>query len=279
MFKNRSHLFSIFTPSKTVVFAAACVFTAFCGCSESKSPPQAPSASPNTAAKSADSLVREDWELCFVQGVRVGYAQTAYYRTLEAGKPALRIEGDMQIAITRNGEELKQRFQRTSIETPEGRVLRFKSEMPMGKEPMIITGRVINNRLHTETISPGKKVSGVIDWSPQCGGFFAIEQSLFRKPMHPGEERTLQAMIEGADKLITIEMLARDWEQTQLLHGTCEALRIDVAATFPDGNKLEQTLWTDHAGEVLKTRFQAMAMETFRATQGRGPATDRSRLS
>ena len=110
MLKKKPHLFLLFTPPKAAVFAAACALTAFCGCFQSNSPSQAPSASPNTTAKSADSLLREDWELCFVQGVRVGYAQTAYYRTSEVGKPALRIEGDMQIAINRNGEELKQQL-------------------------------------------------------------------------------------------------------------------------------------------------------------------------
>jgi hypothetical protein len=62
-------------------------------------------------------------------------------------------------------------------------------------------------------------------------------------------------------------MVARDWEQTPLLHGTYELLHIDSVAIFPDGNRLEQTLWTDHAGEKLKTHSQAMAMETFRVAK------------
>jgi hypothetical protein len=183
------------------------------------------------------------------------------------GKPALRIEGDMHIAINRNGEETKQQFHSTSIETPEGRLLRFKSEMQMGTAPLVITGRVINNRLHMETVSPGKKVPSVIDWSPQYAGFFGVEQSLLRKPMQPGEERTLHIIIDGFNQLATFEMVARDWEQTPLLHGTYELLHIDSVAIFPDGNRLEQTLWTDRAGEKLKTHSQAMAMETFRATK------------
>ena len=193
--------------------------------------------------------------------------QTAYYRTSEAGKAALRIEGDMHIAINRNGEETKQQFHCTSVETPDGRLLRFKSEMQMGTAPLVITGRVVGNRLHMETVSPGKKVPSVIDWSPQYGGFFAVEESLVRKPMQPGEERTLHIMIDGFNQLATFEMVARNWEQTPLLHGTYELLHIDTVAIFPDGNRLEQTLWTDHAGEKVKTRSQAMAMETFRATK------------
>jgi hypothetical protein len=262
-----THSFLPFAASKIAAFAGACILLIFYGCSGSKSAPEGPVSPPNAAVKSADALDREDWELCFVQGIRVGYVQTAYYRTSEAGKPALRIEGDMHIALNRNGEEIKQQFRSTSVETPEGRLLRFKSEMQMGAAPLVITGVVVGNRLHMETVSPGKKVPSVIDWSPEYGGFFAVEQSLLRKPMQPGEERTLHILIDGFNQLATFEMVARNWEQTPLLHGTYELLRIDSVAIFPDGNRLEQTIWTDRAGEKLKTLSQAMAMETYLATK------------
>ncbi len=85
--------------------------------------------------------------------------------------------------------------------------------------------------------------------------------------MQPGQRRTLHALTAGFDQLATIEMLARDWQQTPLLHGTYELLPIDTMAIFPDGQKLEQTVWTDRAGDTLKTRSREMEMETFRTTQ------------
>ena len=151
MLKKKSiftHSFLPFTALKIAAFAGTCILLTCCGCSASKSAPEGPAATGNNTVKSSDTLNREDWELCFVQGIRVGYVQTAYYRTSEAGKPALRIEGDMRIAIDRNGEEIKQQFHSTSIETPEGRLLRFKSEMQMGTAPLVITGVVVGNRLH-----------------------------------------------------------------------------------------------------------------------------------
>ena len=256
-----------FSPAKTAFFAAACALAALCGCSQSKSPTQDAATEPNVKAESADSPDREVWELCFAQGVRVGYTQTAYYRALEAGKPAVRIEGEMQIAVNRNGEKLEQRLHCTSVETPDGRLLRFKNEMPMGAEKLIVSGRVINNRLHLETASPGKKIPAVLDWSPEYGGLFALEQSLLRKPMQPGEHRTLHTLTDAPDQLATIELFARDWEQTSLLHGNYQLLRIDTATIFPDGNKLEQTVWTDRTGDKRKTASAAMAMETYRVAK------------
>jgi transglutaminase-like putative cysteine protease len=251
----------------TGLAVAACLLGATAGCSGQKSVPEDSTSPPGATVKSAETPLRESWDLCFVQGARVGYVHTTYYQASEAGKSVVRIQGDMHLAISRNGEQTKQELRCTSVETPEGRLLRFKSEMQMGRELLIFTGRVVGKRLEMETSSPGKKVPGVIDWSPDYGGFFALEQSLFRKPMQPGQQRTLHTLAEGFNQLTTIEMLARDWEQIPLLHGTYELLRIDTATIFPDGNKLEQTLWTNRMGEILKTRSLAMAMETFRATK------------
>jgi hypothetical protein len=260
-------LLKVFISRAVCLAIAACLLWTLAGCSDKKIVPEGSTAPPGATVKTAETPRRESWDLCFVQGARVGYVQTAYYQESEAGKSVVRIEGDMHLAISRYGEQTKQELHCTSVETPEGRLLHFKSVMQMGKEPLIFTGQVVGKRLEMETSSMGKKVPGVIDWSPDYGGFFAVEQSLFRKPMQPGEQQTLHYLSEGFNQLAATEMRARDWEQTPLLHGAYELLRIDTATIFPDGNKLEQTLWTNRTGEILKTRSPAMAMETFRATK------------
>ncbi len=85
--------------------------------------------------------------------------------------------------------------------------------------------------------------------------------------MQPGQQRTLHALITGFNQLATIEMVARDWEQMPLLHGNNKLLRIDTMVIFSNAQQLEQTVWTDRAGEMLKTRSPAMEMETFRTTK------------
>jgi hypothetical protein len=258
-------IFKVVFLKPTNLAVAACLLCTLSGCSEKKTTSSVPASPPGATVKAANALYREDWELCFIQGARVGYTQMSYYRESEEGTPVLRIEGEMNLTITRNGEQTKLQTLCTSIETPEGRLLRFKSETHLGPQPLIITGRVVGKRLEMETASMGKKTPGIIDWSPEYGGFFAAEQSLLRKSMQPGEHRTLHILIDN--QLATFEMFARDWEQTPLQHGTYELLHIDTMAIFPDGNKLEQTLWTDRTGDKIKTRITAMNMETFRATK------------
>jgi hypothetical protein len=251
----------------TYITIAACLLGCISGCSDTKPVPKNDPSAKKEAAKSADAPEREVWDVCFVQGGRAGYVQTAYYQSKENGATALRIEGLTHIAVKRFGQETRQQIRCTSIETPDGRLLRFETQMDMGQAPLICTGRVVGKRLELETASQGKKIAGLIDWSPEYGGFYALEQSLSRKPMQPGENRSLQALIAGFNQLATVEMVARDWETTHLLHGTCELLRIDTMTIFSDGHKIEQTVWTDRTGDMLKTRAPAMEMETYRTTK------------
>jgi len=245
-----------FTAFKAAGLAvAAIVLWTIAGCSAQKSTPD------------AGTLERELWDVCFVQGARIGYMQTSYYRTTDAGKAALRIEGVIRLTIQRFGQESTQEISCTSIETPEGQLLGFQSEINPGPQSMRTTGRVVDKRLNMETISQGKKTAEVFDWSPEYGGFYAVEQSLERKPMQPGERRTLHALITGFNQVATIEMFARDWEQVALMHGNDNLLRIDMMVIFPNGQQLEQTAWSNRAGEVLKTRSLAMDMETLRASK------------
>jgi hypothetical protein len=260
--------YAAFSVIKVVIPAiAACVLWTFAGCSGSKSAPGDLNFSPTETSRPSGPPLREVWDVCFVEGVRVGYMQTTYYRAIEAGQSVMWIEDVMHFAITRFGEETKQEVSYTSIETLDGHLIRFLSEMQMGRQSMQTTGRVVGKRLEMETVTQGKTTSSVIDWSPEYGGFYAVDQSLLDKPMQPGQRRTVQALIAPFNQLGTVELLARDWQQTPLLHGNYELLRIDAMTILPDGQKLEQTSWTDHTGDILKMRSPTMSMEFIRATK------------
>jgi hypothetical protein len=258
--------FSNIRKAAVLVVAAALLWT-LPGCSKSQDSSKKSDSVPAKSVKSADTPTREVWDVCFTQGARVGYVQTTYSRTTVGGKPAVRIDGVTQIALKRFGEDTQQQIHYNSTETPTGRLIRFESEMQMGASPLRTTGQVVGRRLVMESVSQGKVTTGAIDWSADYGGFFAMEQSLLGKPMQPGERRTLHTLIAGFNQVATLEMVAGKWEQTLLLHGTYNLLHIDTMAIFPDGNKMEQTVWIDRTGDTIKTRSPAMAMESYRVSK------------
>ena len=160
-----------------------------------------------------------------------------------------------------------------SIETPEGRLLRFESEIRMGPGPVRVTGEVHGKRLDMKMLGAEAAApqESSIDWPADCGGPFAIEQSLARKPMQPGERRTLKTFMAGFNQVADMELAAKQFEPTRLLHGAHDLLRIETVTRLPLGDKtmkIEQTVWTDRTGEVLKTYSPTVGgLETFRVSK------------
>ena len=163
--------------------------------------------------------------------------------------------------------------------------------MTLGTQPIRTTGKVRGKRLEIETAAQDSRWGGSstatptdstaaptvnsppptrssIAWSSDDLGPFAMEQSFLCKPMQPGERRTLKSLLVEFQQAVPIELTAKNYESTKLPSGPRELLRIETVTRLADGQKMEQTVWTDRAGEVLKTLVPIMGgLETYRVTQ------------
>jgi hypothetical protein len=226
------------------------------------------------AAAKAESP-RETWDIYFLQGHRVGYGCTTIRHETEDGKPVVRTENTSRLSIQREGQTSQQDLRSLSVETPEGRVLRFESEMQMGTSPLRVVGTPQDNRLRLEIGMPGAAAprEKFIEWPAGCRGPFAVEQSLARQPMQPGERRTLKIVMPEFNQVADVELSAQAYEATRLLHGMHNLLRIETVARLPLDEaggrmKIEQTVWADRTGEALRTYMPTFGgMESFRASK------------
>jgi hypothetical protein len=236
---------------------------------------KSPSAPANTAcaadaAKAAQSnAARETWDACFLQGGRVGYVHTTARPGVDGQREIVATEMLQHLSINRAGQTSTQEIHGTSVETPAGRLIRFESELRMGTNPIRTTGSVHGDRLDIETTAAGQTTPNraSIPWSSDCGGPFATEQSVLRQPMRPGEHRAIKALVLGFNQIADVEMIAKDYEPTKLRTGTYDLLRIEAVTRFSDGQKLDETVWTDRTGDTLKARIQAMDMEVYRTSK------------
>jgi len=215
----------------------------------------------------ADVAERTTWDICYLQGSRVGYARTTIRQTTESGRQVLHIDQLNHLAVQRGNDRAEQEIRCTSVETPDGQLIRFECEMQMGTSPIRTVGRVSGNRLDLETTTAGKTLSTSIPWSAEYGGPFATEQTLLRKPMQPNERRTFKSLAIGFNQVADMEMAAKNYEPTHLPGGDYDLLRIDTVTRFSDGQKIEAIVWTDRGGDTVKTRSEAMKIETYRATE------------
>jgi hypothetical protein len=249
-------------------FAGLLVCLTPAGCFNSAPANPGTPAAQTTAEPQTDAAAeREVWEITYILGSRVGYSQTTVKEVIHSGRKAVRIEAVDHLDVKRSGERIQPGSRVASIETPEGRLLQFESEMQPGPAPMRTAGRVVGDRLEMETSTQGKKITSSIPWSAEYGGPFAAEESLRRQPLQPGGQRTLRALVPGFNELATVSMTAKDYEPVKLPAGTYDLLRIDTELHFSNGQVLKGSMWVDRTGDPLKTRIAALNMEKVRAAK------------
>ncbi|HVC93708.1 MAG TPA: transglutaminase family protein [Pirellulales bacterium] len=220
---------------------------------------------PSTSAP--DSLTKETWDVYYMQGERAGYSRTLQQPVKQDGAECLRIESELFLSIKRFGQINEQRIKLNSLESIEGGLRSFTSEVTMGAKPVVSSGHLERNTLVSNTKTAGNTSMSNQEWPAGAGGFFAVDLDLARRPMQPAERRTLSALQPVFNVLGTIELTARDYEPTNLLTGAYDLLRIDCVLEI-QGQRIESTLWTDRTGDTLKTRV-AVGIEqvTYRATK------------
>jgi len=236
------------------------------GCEKSPTAVSDPAPSPKVAVEAAAVQDREAWDIYLMQGKRIGYGYTTIRHGVEAGQQVVSTESLNHLAVKRAGQTSEQDIRSKSVETLQGELIRFESEMRMGPTPIRTVGRVHGNRLEMETFGGGSAppVQSSIHWPSDGRGPVATEQTLWQHPMQPGERRTIITLMIGLNQTAKVEMAAKDYEPTALLNGKYNLLHIETVTHLADGQKIEDTVWASRTGEILKTSSQAMGLEIFR---------------
>ncbi len=243
------------------------------------SPSQAakPSLFPQTEAPAAaltpQGNPKEWWEAVYVNGVKIGWGHMAQTDIDEDGQKLVRIEMQNHLAIDRDRQRTNIDITTTSVETPDGQLLRFGTDMTTGTSRTQMNGRIAEGKLTIETTTAGKTISDAVPCPAGILGFSATDQSFGRSPMLPGQQRKLQALMPATNEVVTIDLAADKYAPTPLLDHTEDLLRIECTLTLPinspDGKPpiVRSLMWTNHEGQVLKTSIAALHQETFRTTR------------
>lgn len=259
-------------PSKSVsrqnvvrVMTLAAALVVICGCTP------ATSDSPVGKSEQPPERDRETWEVLRIGEARVGYSRTTICTERCRGAQVLRIEGTSRMKFNRAGEQVELGVDFGSRQTPGGRLIDFRTLISQGPAAIQDTrARVVGDKLQIETTTQGKAVAASVPWAADFGGPLASQLGLLEKPMEPGERRTVHEIVPAANVVGTTEMVAHDYEPVNLpgrSPSPGRLLRIDVSTSFPDGGRQRSTIWTDRTGDVLRSREEAMNLESVRATK------------
>lgn len=232
--------------------------------SAQSAPLLASDASPASRGENPFAQPRETWQVHYIGDAKVGHGRMKVSRRDDG---LLLIESEEQITVERGNSSVTQQVALTSMEQPDGRLVRFETQVNLGPTTTISRGEATGGGvLHIETEVQGKTIAGEIPWRTEWGGFFAADRSLLNEPLQPGETRTLHALQPLVNQVGAIRLTARDYEETPLLVGTQRLLRIDVRMTVA-GVPIDVTMWADQRGETWKTFLPNLQQTSYRASK------------
>ncbi len=264
------------TLATTVATPATAQPTSAAGSTAPQSTPTAalfPKSDEGPATTTPQGHPKQWWEAVYAGGTKIGWGHTALVDIEENGRKLQQVDSQNHLAVDRDRQRTTIDITTRSIETPDGKLLRFETEMLTGASRTVMTGRVADGNLMVEMSTHGKTISDTIPCPADTLGFSATDQSLARAPLLPGQQRTLKALMPATNEIVTIEMAAAKYEPTALLDHTEDLLRIDSTITLPINGPddkppvIRSVLWTNREGQVLKTAIAALHQETFRTTR------------
>jgi transglutaminase-like putative cysteine protease len=196
--------------------------------------------------------------------VKVGYG---HFKAVPLDGELVRYQSEEEMTMNRGGSTVTQRVALISVESKTGELVRFESRANLGPVETVSRGEVTGDgKLAIETETAGKVIRDAIPWRADWAGFFAADQSLLRKPMKPGETRSLQALQPLVNQVGEIRLNARNYEETQLILGAQRLLHIDGRMTIA-GVPIDMTIWADESGETWKTYLPNLQQTSYRATE------------
>lgn len=219
------------------------------------------------ASNSVSIADQENWDVFYLGDSRIGYGVTKR-RPAPGDAKLFEIEAVIKLKIRRYGEETETAMQYSTVETPDGKLRQARGALEAGGSAMKFEGTVTGDALQTTTSAGGNTIKGSIPWTAECRGFFAIEESLRKRPMQPGERRALRMLMPVFNQLVDVELTASKLETTRLLDGSQkDLLRVESVTTLADGQQNVDTFWTDVQGQTLKALNTAMQQSVYRTTR------------
>ena len=203
----------------------------------------------------------DEWAVIYMEQQPVGTIHTQVQETTELGRTLVQTRSTTKMTLQRMGQLTEVLQLQESVETEEGQLIRFRSEMKNGAAALVIRGQVTDDHL-VSVVEPstGTKPNSIL-WKSTYRGFFGPDQVMRANPMRPGESRVVEVLFPGLTSVQVVEtrLTALDFEETKVASGTKRLLK--VASTLDlAGQAVLSSLWIDEAGVQWKAEIPGVGI-------------------
>lgn len=240
--------------------------------SKPKTRPSVSTDNPSTKWIKTVKLPRDLWEVQYLGNAPVGFShKTVAVQSVDSTK--YRHELDSRIRVLVKNVPQEQRIRITTVELGNGELERIEGELTVGPVKRTFEGKVRREVLSFTGEENGQRIDLQLEWKKEYRGPFAVEQSMLRKPLEPGELRRLTYLdpLQLFDpdpsrrKLIDGELDALDYIYTPTMNAGSQEL-LEVRCTGSIGGAISKSLlWVDKKGEGQKSLIQKNDILSFRS--------------
>lgn len=217
---------------------------------------------------------REVWTVIYMpddkqQLQKVGYSRIADRLYKEGDQQYLHQHGRSEITMLREGATLTQKIDLQTWEDSGGRVVRFESRIGAGGGGDIVSsGKFERGGMIVTTSTQGKEIKKFVAWPEKCGGYFAVENSLERNPLKPGETRTVAGLIPAFNLPGETNLTALAEEEVDIRGLKQQLLKVKNEIKIPGvPEPLISFCWTNSRGETIKRFEPSFKQEDYRTTK------------
>ena len=201
-----------------------------------------------------------------IDGQPVGYQATTLTRHQGDTETFFDGRAESHLVLKRFGQVTSEQMEVASRESGEGDVVRVEARISSQGSQQRTIGRRVGNRLQFETQGAGAPRQWSVELPGRCGGFFAVEWSLRRKPMAAGENRQLSVLMPVVNQVATCQLDALDWSEHATSFGPEALLEIHQLMTLSSG-QIDGTIWMNRDGEIVRSEIPSIRQVTFRTDQ------------
>ena len=211
---------------------------------------------------------RDDWDLVFVQGARVGFVHTSLRTIDRGGQPIVLTETDMQMTLKRFGQMLPVRMTQHTYETLAGDLRQIDSRTHSSQQAMVVEGRVEGNRMRlVQTVGKDKSTT-TIPWPGDVKGPYALERLLRTRVLRPGSAHRMKTFMAELGRVLELIVTIGPTETVDVGGRQRRLLRVEV--TYGDAALagVKTIMWLDDARQGVKTYTTLMGgLVTVRTTR------------
>lgn len=215
---------------------------------------------------SAD-LPSEHWEIQYLGGRPIGYTRFRVTPSLTSEAAKLRCETTSVVRMRKDDQLIEQRLSVSTLERPNGELISFNVEQHTGPESSKLEGVVVGETLQLNRIQGSKRSGTRIPWKSSYRGPNALEQSLRRQPLLPGERRRFTYFDPILGSLADIVLEAKEQAMSAVLGGSEMNLLEIRSVVILDDRGMESRLWMDASGAIQKSYIPALDVRSFRSSE------------